>query len=213
MSFRQGFGLRNCSWPDEKWFHKLPKGVWVDQVNTMWSGVELAFASLLMYEGFPDEAITVFKTVNNRYRENGYYFDQFEFGGHYYRPMSSWTMLQAALGLSINQGVFTFSPNTNEKQLRILFAAPNGTAHFERNHLQKNKRTVINGLSGTIQMGRLQLSGFNRKEVKQLKIEKNKQRISTKNSFDENQKLAIIKFARPITVGAEDCLTVAVQAG
>ncbi len=51
MNFRNWQGLRNCQWPGDKYFHPIDKDTWVDQANTCWSGVELAFSSFLIYEG------------------------------------------------------------------------------------------------------------------------------------------------------------------
>src|SRR5688500_5970581 len=106
--------------------------LWVGQANTPWTGVELAFASLLLYEGFYDESLGVIKEVDTRYRRAGLYWDHQEFGGHYYRPMSSWQIVNALLGLSINRGRYSFSPKLQAKTFKLFFAFDAGTAHFEQ---------------------------------------------------------------------------------
>ncbi len=130
-SYRAGFGLRNCSWPGDGAWHDVPADIWVDQANTCWSGVELAFASFLVYEGLVDEGLAVLKTVDDRYRRAGRYFDHQEFGGHYFRPMAAWAMLHALLGLSIRDGHLSFAPRLPGDQ-RLLFSYGGGTATYER---------------------------------------------------------------------------------
>ncbi len=132
MSYRKKFGLRNCSWPGGEPWTDVPENIWVDQANTCWSGVELAFASFLMYEGLYKEGVDVIRTVDDRYRKAGRYFDHQEFGGHYYRPMAVFGVLHALLGLSVNQGVMTFDPRFPGKKMRLFFAIPTGTGHYNR---------------------------------------------------------------------------------
>lgn len=132
-SYKKDFGLRNCTWPEHP--DRFPiheSDLWVDQANTPWTGVELAFASFLIYEGFVNEGLEVIKTVDDRYRKAGLYFDHQEFGGHYYRPMSAWGIMNAILGLSINQDEFVFAPRIQKDTFRIFFSTAGGTAHFEK---------------------------------------------------------------------------------
>jgi len=207
MSFESGFGLRNCSWPGDQWYHEIPKGVYVDQANTMWSGVELAFASFLMYEGYHKEAMQVFETVNERYRKNGFYFDHFEWGGHYFRPMSSWTLLNAVLGLNINQGTFTFSPKLDKKEMCILFAAPSGTAHFERQFVKDKQQISIKGLSGNIRMNRLRLSGFNNNQSN-VNVMRNGKKLSVRTHYNHQDEMLTIDFRKSIAITSGDQLIV-----
>ena len=104
----------------------------MDQANTCWTGVELAFASLLLYEGMVNEAEKVIKTVDERYRKAGLYWDHQEFGGHYYRPMSAWAILHGYLGLGINNGTYSFSPKMEQDAYTLFFAHGNGCAHYVR---------------------------------------------------------------------------------
>ena len=123
VSFKPGIGLRNASWPEHPYLfpiHESP--LWVDQANTPWTGVELAFASFLMYEDKYNDALKVIKDVDARYRRNGLYWDHQEFGGHYFRPMSAWQIINGLLGLGINQGTYTFAPKVPEPTYTLFFA-------------------------------------------------------------------------------------------
>jgi hypothetical protein len=131
LSYRPRFGLRNCSWPGDAAWHDVPAEIWVDQANTVWSGVELAFASFLVYEGLVEEGLAVVKTVDDRYRRAGRYFDHQEFGGHYFRPLAAWALLHALLGLTIRDGRYGFAPRL-AGEVRLFFPHGAGTATFER---------------------------------------------------------------------------------
>jgi non-lysosomal glucosylceramidase len=149
MSYRPRFGLRNCSWPGDATWHDVPADIWVDQANTVWSGVELAFSSFLVYEGLVDEGLAVLKTVDDRYRRAGRYFDHQEFGGHYFRPMAAWAMLNALLGLTIRDGRYGFAPRPRG-DLRLFFSYGPGTATFVR-RLEAGRETVtIEVRTGTL---------------------------------------------------------------
>ena len=138
-SYLEGFGLRNCTWPRTPLLFPIHESnLWVDQANTCWTGVELAFASLLLYKGMVDEAEKVIKTVDERYRKAGLYWDHQEFGGHYYRPMSAWSILHGYLGLGINNGSYSFSPKMQQPAYTLFFAHGNGCAHYVRSEDQIN---------------------------------------------------------------------------
>ena len=131
-NYRDWQGLRNCQWPQDKFFHHIDKNTWVDQANTCWTGVELEFASFLIYEGLIDEGLMVIKNVDDRYRKNGMYFDHQEYGGHYFRPMSAWAIINAILGLSINNGTYIFAPKLDKDNYKLFFAVPECYGHFIR---------------------------------------------------------------------------------
>jgi uncharacterized protein (DUF608 family) len=148
MSYRPGFGLRNCSWPGDPAWHDVPAETWVDQANTCWSGVELAFASFLVYEGLVEEGLAVLRTVDDRYRRAGRYFDHQEFGGHYFRPMAAWTMLHALLGLTIRDGRYAFAPRL-PGDVRLLFSHGGGTATYSQGLSAGAEQVAIEVRTGT----------------------------------------------------------------
>ncbi len=154
-SFREDFGLRNCTWPaTPDLFPIHESNLWVDQANTCWTGVELGFASLLLYEGMVEEGEQVIRAVDNRYREAGLYWDHQEFGGHYYRPMSAWSILHGYLGLGIADGDYTFSPKLDREEYTLFFAHGNGTAHY----IRSNQGIGIRVRTGTMGISSLQMT-------------------------------------------------------
>lgn len=158
LSYRPRFGLRNCSWPGAEPWAEVPDNIWVDQANTCWSGVELAFASFLIYEGLYKQGVEVIRTVDERYRKAGRYWDHQEFGGHYYRALSAWASVNAMLGLSQNQGVLGFTPKLPKKQLRLFFATPTSTGHYERSGAGAAQKVKLTVATGSLQLKGLKLA-------------------------------------------------------
>lgn len=119
-SYQPQYGLLNCRWPGQEFINPLPDDIWVDQGNTCWTGVELEFAGALMYEGMYYEALEIIKNVNDRYTNNGMYFDHIECGGHYNRPLSSWNILNGAAGFSACNEKYRFAPRVPKDYLRLF---------------------------------------------------------------------------------------------
>lgn len=155
QSYMTDFGLRNCSWPGNRFFADVDRDIWGDQGNTFWSGVELAFASLLLYEGMYAEALSVIRTVDDRYRRNGLYFDHQEFGGHYFRPMAAWGIVNGLLGLAVNRQQISFCPQIPGTSYRLFFAVSTGTAHF----IRTPGTITLSCASGVISFERLSMAG------------------------------------------------------
>jgi len=152
-NFTPSVGLKNCGFRADGGLGDVDRDIWGDQANTTWTGVELAFASLLLYEGMYDEGMTVVKNVNARYRKNGLYWNHQEFGGHYFRPMSAWSLVNALLGFSMHCGRLTFDPRLPQAEMTLFFATPTGTAHYRR----MSGRTSIVCRTGTIDFKEIRL--------------------------------------------------------
>jgi uncharacterized protein (DUF608 family) len=201
MSYNHDFGLRNCSWkPFPGLFPIESSDLWVDQANTCWTGVELAFASFLIYEGFLDEGLEVVRTVDNRYRKAGLYWDHQEFGGHYYRPMSAWAIVNSILGLSINQLHYTFSPKLLNDKFKLFFAFNCGTAHFIRN----GQNIEIHVLSGKMECKKITLKGTALNHDS--KISLSGKTIEATISIEDG--IFIAAFSSPIIINENDFLKI-----
>ncbi|MBD3241983.1 MAG: hypothetical protein GF331_15445 [Chitinivibrionales bacterium] len=169
-SYQRDYGLLNCRWPEDVFLHPVDENCWSDQANTCWSGVELAFASFLLYEGFARDAFQVIRNVDNRYRKAGMYFDHQEFGGHYYRAMSAWAILNAAAGLSIRDGHYTFGSRLRDSRLKLFFAFGDGTGHFVRETSKRTERMTVEVCTGALRCRalsvRTQLRSVSKTEVR-----------------------------------------------
>lgn len=176
LSYRPDFGLRNCSWPGATPWKDIPDNIWVDQANTCWSGVELAFASLLLYRGKANEALAVVRTVDERYRRAGRTWDHQEFGGHYYRAMASWMLLPGVLGLSLREGVLGFAPARAGAALKprggawkAFFATPTATAFYGERRLSAGLAAALDVRTGTLTLNGLGVT-FPKAPSKPLKV-------------------------------------------
>jgi len=146
-NFYPSQGLRNCQWPDDGFLHPVDDSCWVDQANTCWTGVELAFASFLIYEGMVEDGLKLIQKIDARHRRWGIYWDHQEFGGHYYRSMSAWAIVPACLGFSACAGTLAFSPKIDRHSLRLIFTTPEAYARYEEG---------VSGISITVLSGVLE---------------------------------------------------------
>lgn len=112
-------GLVLASWPNGG-KPKLPF-VYADEV---WTGIEYQVATLLLYEGLIDEALTIVETV--RARQDGVRrnpWNEVECGFHYARSLASWGLLIALSGASYQGGALIgFSPLTNADDFRCFYS-------------------------------------------------------------------------------------------
>ena len=156
MSFKE-YGLLNCRWPGDRFLHPITQGCWVDQANTCWSGVELGFASLCLAERRYEDALAIIKNVDDRYRKAGLYWDHVEFGGHYFRPMAAWGIINGALGLTIAGDAYGFAPCVPGRSVRLFFAFGNGTGYYARKGGRGAETIEIRVLTGRFTCGLLTL--------------------------------------------------------
>jgi uncharacterized protein (DUF608 family) len=196
---RRPWGLVNCRWPTDKWLHPIPDNVWADQANTCWTGVELAFASLLIYEGLVKEGLEVIRNVDERYRRAGLYFDHQEWGGHYYRPMSSWAIINALLGLTIHDGCYEFAPRLPDKNQKLFFAVPNATGHYTRKVAAKKETITLTVATGSLQCREL---------VFALTGKRKKFSVNVDGALSQRPGKLTVSFAQPVTVKAGESLKV-----
>jgi hypothetical protein len=81
------------------------------QAGGLWSGIEFAFASVLMDNGRYADGVKVVEAIHRRYLRAGQPFNHVECGGHYSRAMSSWATLLASTG---------FKPDLPNKTISIV---------------------------------------------------------------------------------------------
>jgi hypothetical protein len=111
-NFNPEFGLHNATAPR--------RGAGLLALNNLqagglWSGIEFAFASLLMDHGRFADGVEIVAAIHRRYLRAGQPFNHVECGGHYSRAMSSWATMLAATG---------FKPDAANKSLAVLPVVP-----------------------------------------------------------------------------------------
>jgi uncharacterized protein (DUF608 family) len=111
-NFNPEFGVHNATaprrGPDLLTLNNL-------QAGGVWSGIEFAFASLLIDHGQYNDGVQIVEAINRRYLRAGQPWNHVECGGHYSRAMSSWATMLAAAG---------FKPDRPNKSLTLMPAAP-----------------------------------------------------------------------------------------
>ena len=153
LCFHAGQGLRNCQWPGDGNLHPVDKDCWVDQANTCWTGVEFTYAAHCLYAGLPDLAMRLLRDLHERHQRAGLAFDHQEFGGHYYRPLSAWSVLHAAAGLEIADGIYTLRPQMpGDEQAHCLSYPCGGWGHYRRRKLADGWFHVLEVSEGHLEL-------------------------------------------------------------
>ncbi len=208
---RQPWGLVNCRWPDDEFLHPVPEDCWHDQSNTCWSGVELAFASFLLYEDMVEEALAVIRNVDARYRKWGLYWDHIEFGGHYYRPMSAWGIINGLLGLAVRDEEYVFDPKLPDGDLRLFFSFGDGIAHYRRELSEEAERLGIEVHTGRLQCGRLEFT-LTKPDCSEAVVECGGLVVAGDRCAAEfSEGRLILTFSEPLTVEAGEALEATVR--
>ena len=93
-------GLINASFPDGK---KTTIHTYNNcQATAVWTGIGYVFAALALSVGLKDIADTEIKSINDNQMRFGSFWDHWECGHHYTRPMSSWSTLIALSGMAVD---------------------------------------------------------------------------------------------------------------
>lgn len=99
-NFNSEQGLMNATCPEGK---KTTINTYKNcQAEAVWTGIGYAFAALALSVGLRDIADEDIKSIDNNQMRLGHFWDHWECGHHYTRPMSSWTTLHAISGLSVD---------------------------------------------------------------------------------------------------------------
>ncbi len=129
-NFSPDGGLINASCPEGRrttmYSHKNC------QTLATWTGIGYAMAALCLSVGMRSEADAVVTAIRNNQARFGALWDHWECGHHYTRPMSSWTTLNAALGLRIDsiRRIIRLKPIADNITLPLCFPGFTGTAEI-----------------------------------------------------------------------------------
>lgn len=93
-------GLINASFPNGK---KTTIHTYNNcQATAVWTGIGYVFAALALSVGLKDIADTEIKSISDNQMRFGSFWDHWECGHHYTRPMSSWSTLIALSGMAVD---------------------------------------------------------------------------------------------------------------
>jgi uncharacterized protein (DUF608 family) len=120
-NFTPGEGLKNASYPPGKKHRLAASGNF--QAEVPWTGIEYTVAALLIEQFNVSDGMAIVKDIHDRYSRAGRFWSHVECGPHYYRAMSSWTLLNAFSGFTWDQpeGSLSFTPKINEPYCEYPF--------------------------------------------------------------------------------------------
>lgn len=94
------------------------------QAGAVWTGIGYAFSALALSVGLCEIADEEINSIHNNQMRLGSFWDHWECGHHYTRPMSSWTTLHAALGLSVDYANKKLTLNPIDKNITLPLCLP-----------------------------------------------------------------------------------------
>jgi uncharacterized protein (DUF608 family) len=121
--------------------------------DEVWSGVEYALASLMIYEGMTDQALQIVKAARDRYSgSHRNPFNEIECGDHYVRPLSAYSLLLAATGVHVDlrSKQLRFAPNWPQEHLRAFFTFVKGYGTVDIAKQEDNLVVTIEVRSGSL---------------------------------------------------------------
>ena len=191
-------GLINASYPEGT----QPRFPTYDnpQAAGNWTGIEYAFASMLMEFGLVEEGLAVVRAVGNRYARAGRIWIHEECGNHYYRAMCSWTTLLAATGFKVDapRGELTVAPVIRVPEARAPWVSATAWGELA----QTARRLELSCRTGTLSFGQLRVNLGGRALGARLAGKKIRCTVSEENGY------RVLDFASPVTLGAGQSLVV-----
>ncbi len=124
--FRYNFdpeqGLLNATVPENR---KTSVSTYKNcQTIAVWTGIGYAFAALALSVGQREIADTEISSINDNQLRFGHFWDHWECGHHYTRPMSAWSLMLAAAGLKVDYENKRLSMKPIDKNISIPLCLP-----------------------------------------------------------------------------------------
>ena len=94
------------------------------QTIAVWTGIGYAFAALALSVGLTETADEEIRSIADNQMRLGHFWDHWECGHHYTRPMSSWTILNAVSGMSVDYENKKLSFNPVGKNITFPLCLP-----------------------------------------------------------------------------------------
>ncbi len=94
------------------------------QAVAVWTGIGYAFSALAVSVGFNEISDTVVNSIHNNQLRLGHFWDHWECGHHYTRPMSSWSTLIAASGMKVDYENKKLSLSPINKNITLPLVLP-----------------------------------------------------------------------------------------
>jgi uncharacterized protein (DUF608 family) len=191
-------GLVNASYPPKakKTFATFGN----HQATAPWTGVEYAFASMLLDLGLFEAGRAVVKNIHERYARAGRLWNHVECGDHYYRAMCSWAVLLGATGFKVDapRGQLTIAPTVVGSEFRAPWVSATGWGSFA----YTEDGFALACLSGSASFRELRL----KREAGQVEVTLGDRKLPVRVTKKDG--LAVLSFQRTVTMRAGEELRV-----
>lgn len=117
------------------------------QAGAVWTGIGYAFSALALSVGLSDVSDTIVRSINDNQFRLGHFWDHWECGHHYTRPMSSWSTLIAASGMAVDYVNKRLSFSPISKNIIFPLVLPDILAKVE----YVNGECKINCIKGSLE--------------------------------------------------------------
>lgn len=170
------------------------------QAGGLWSGIEFAFASLLIDRGRYDDGTRIVEAIHRRYQRAGQPWNHVECGGRYSRALSSWATMLAASG---------FKPDMAQQTLTIApgiagdFHAPWVMASGFGTIRRSGDTLSIRCSRGELKLRRLRVPWA----VASAQLEGKEGKVVEARVASGGEG-TVLEFASPLTITAEQTLTI-----
>lgn len=116
------------------------------QAEAVWTGIGYAFSALALSVGLKEISDTVVKSINDNQFRLGHFWDHWECGHHYTRPMSSWSTLIASSGMEVDyhSKKLSFSPKYDNLTVPVVLPDILAIAEFT------DRKCSINCIRGNL---------------------------------------------------------------
>lgn len=118
------------------------------QAGAVWTGIGYAFSALALSVGNKKISDTVVDSIHSNQLRLGYFWDHWECGHHYTRPMSSWSTLLAASGMTVDYENKKLSFRAVDKNITFPLVLPDILAKVSFTDGEINIECIKGDLSG-----------------------------------------------------------------
>ncbi len=118
------------------------------QAGAVWTGIGYAFSALALSVGLNEISDTIVNSIHNNQFRLGHFWDHWECGHHYTRPMSSWSTLIAASGMKVDYENKKLTFTLIDKNITFPLCLPDILAKVTFNNGKCNIECISGDLDG-----------------------------------------------------------------
>jgi len=203
-------GLLNCTWP----MGGRPKKP-IRYCDEVWTGIEYEVAAALLYEGRVREGLQIAKAARDRYTGNQRNpWCEIEYGGHYARAMSSYSLLLAATGFDFNAAAarLSYSPRLSPDDFKAFFSTGRCWGSLAQQRGNREQTNTVSVDYGQLELRELEIELASAEDVPP-QVVLDAPRNSQIRQVVVNGKKCLLTFEDPILLRAGERIEVRLRNG